>query len=181
MSSCCRSAAEGPAEQGQVGGQERGQQPRPGLRQQGQEGRVPGQARRQQGQGAHCIVQRCNKLQCMAPVSGRCTELHGRHLVASLLDPHPPVSQADVFNPAREFALQVTALLLHKRAVMCTNDAITHAALHTRFPETHSYILLQAEKAKKKLPLGTIDYTGLQQNVSAASCQLWTVCTGRHA
>ena len=32
-----------------------------------------------------------------------------------------------------------------------------------------SGLALQAEKAKKKLPLGTIDYTGLQQNVSAAS------------
>lgn len=34
----------------------------------------------------------------------------------------------------------------------------------------HLCTLLQAEKAKKKLPLGTIDYTGLQQNVSTASC-----------
>ena len=74
-------------------------------------------------------------------------------------------------NPARDFALNVSAaLLLHKCDVTCVRTSV----LLWQSSLSHAMqlcTLSQAEKAKKKLPFGTIDYTGLQQNVSPASCR----------
>jgi hypothetical protein len=63
----------------------------------------------------------------------------------------------NVGNPAQDFANK------GKKTVAQAKPAFNKAKANVSNPARE--FALQAEKAKKKLPLGTIDYTGLQQNV----------------